>query len=117
MSAISFYEPSGEINAVLEGDDSVIELNKQMTQSLWIDGLWDGKLYYVVDGVATFRPACPAVLDGLILSDLPVPCVLDINGKQYNVDQPEVELDLAIGLFIIKVIAFPYLDGVFDVEN
>jgi hypothetical protein len=117
MSAISFYEPDGEINAVLEGDESVIELTKQMTASFWIEGFWDGKLYYVVDGTATLRPDCPAVLDGLTLTNLPVPCVLEINGTQYNANQTEVELDLVQGLFIIKIIAFPYLDGVFNVEN
>lgn len=117
MSAISFYEPNGKINAVLEGDESVIELTKQMTESLWVDGFWDGKLYYVVDGTATLRPDCPAVLDGLTLTDLPVPCVIDIDGTKYESDDDTVELDLAAGSHKITIIAFPYLDGVFNVEN
>lgn len=117
MSAISFYEPSGKIYAVLEGDDSVINLNKQMTQSAWIDGMWDSKVYYVVNGLATLRPACPAQLNGLVLSNLPVPCVLDINGTSYNVDQAEVTLDLPTFASVVRVIAFPYLDGVFNVNN
>jgi hypothetical protein len=53
----------------------------------------------------------------MVLTGLPVPCVLDINGTQYNADESEVELDLGAGSFQIKVIAFPYLDGVFNVEN
>lgn len=117
MPSISFYNDQGSFTGELSGDEIVINLNKELSEFEWIDGSWYGKPYYVLNGEATLRPACPAVLDGLILSDLPVPCVLDINGTQYNVDQPEVELDLATGLFIIKVIAFPYLDGVFDVEN
>jgi len=117
MSEITFYDPDGKINAVLRGDQSVIELNKQMTESLWVDGLWDSNTHYVVDGIATLRPDCPATLDGMVLTGLPVPCVLDINGTQYNADESEVELDLGAGSFQIKVIAFPYLDGVFNVEN
>lgn len=117
MSAISFYEPNGAISAVLQGDQIVIDANKAATTENWIDGAWDGKTHYVLNGVATLRPDCPAVIDGLILSDLPVPCVLDINGTKYDVDQSEVELDLGTGSFVIKVIAFPYLDGVFNVEN
>ncbi len=117
MNAISFYEPNGAISAVLQGDQIVIDANKVAATESWIDGLWDGKKYYVLNGVATLRPDCPAVIDGLILSNLPVPCVLDINGTKYDADESEVELDLGTGSFVIKVIAFPYLDGVFNVEN
>lgn len=117
MLSISFYNEIGEITGSLTGDESGIELNKQMSEVPWVEGDWFGKPVYVLNGVVTDRPVCPAVLNGLVLSDLPVPCVLDINGTKYNVDQSEVTLDLGTGSFTITVIAFPYLDGVFHVDN
>jgi hypothetical protein len=114
---ISFYNSRGEFTGTLGGDPGFVEVTKQMTESLWVDGNWDRRTHYVVDGAATLRPACPATIDGMVLTGLPVPCVLDINGINYDVEQSEVELDLGAGSFVIKVIAFPYLDGVFNVEN
>lgn len=114
---ISYYDEQGRITGDVTGDEAAIELTKQLTTLPWVDGDWLGKPVYVLNGVVTDRPVCPAVLNGLVLSNLPVPCVLDINGTQYNVDQSEVTLDLGTGHFVIKVIAFPYLDGVFNVDN
>ena len=117
MSAISYYEPNGAISAILQGDQIVIDANKAATTENWIDGAWDGKTHYVLNGVATLRPDCPAVIDGLTLTDLPVPCVIDIDGTKYESDDATVELDLTAGSHKITIIAFPYLDGVFNVEN
>jgi hypothetical protein len=117
MATITFYNEQGQFTGELFGDAVVIELNKTLTENAWVDGSWYGKPYYALDGEAVLRPDCPAVIDGMVLTDLPVPCVLDINGTRYDADESEVELDLGAGSFVIKVIAFPYLDGVFNVEN
>jgi len=117
MSAISFYESNGFISATLQGDEAVIALNKELDESPYVDGLWDGATHYVLDGEVLDRPVCPAVLTGLVLTDLPTPCVIDINGTKYDSDDATVELDLGASSHKITVIAFPYLDGVFNVEN
>jgi hypothetical protein len=117
MKAITFYESNGAITAVLQGDQIVIDANKAATTENWIDGLWDGKTHYVLDGTATLRPDCPALLDGSTLTYLPAPCVIDINGVHYDCNEDTAEIDLGLGAHQITVLAFPYLNGVFNVEN
>jgi hypothetical protein len=117
MSAISFHELNGKINAVLEGDDLVIELNKQATKELWIEGRWDSNIYYVYNGEACLRPPCPAALESNRIVNLPTPCVIDINGVHYDCNEDTAEIDLGLGAHQITVLAFPYLNGVFNVEN
>lgn len=114
---ISFYNERGEFTSTLTGDASVIELTKELTEDSWADGDWFGKPFYALNGEAVERPVCPSVLTGLVLSDLPVPSVIDINGTRYDSDESIVELDLGTGSFKITIIAWPYLDGVFNVEN
>ena len=114
---ISYYDESGKITGEVTGDTAAIELTKQMTTLPWVEGEWFGKPVYVLDGEVLDRPACPAVLTGSVLTDLPVPCVIDINGTKYDCDEESADLDLGAGSHTITVIAFPYLDGVFNVEN
>lgn len=115
--AISYYDEEGRITGEMTGDVAAVELTKELTTQAWVDGLWFGKPVYVLAGEVLDRPACPAVLTGMVLTDLPVPCVLDINGTKYDADEASVELDLGVGQFTIKVIAWPYMDGEFNVEN
>ena len=117
MAAITFYDEKGQFTGELFGDAIVIELNKTLTENAWVDGAWYGKPYYALDGEAAERAECPAVLTGLILTELPVPCVIEINGTKYDSDDATVELDLGTGEHKITIIAWPYLDGVFNVEN
>ena len=114
---ISYYDGQGKITGELSGDDAVIELTKQLTPLPWVDGAWLGKPVYVLAGEVLDRPACPAIFDDGALINLPVPCVIDINGTKYDCDEDSAELDLGAGSHKITVIAFPYLDGVFNVEN
>lgn len=118
MSAISFYETDGRIVSQLSGDEVVIDSTKENTKDLWIDGEWSGQTHYVLDGKATQRPINPATLDNLTLSNLPVPCKISINGTEYDIDESEVELDLPmVNEYLIRVIAFPYLDAEFTIET
>jgi len=114
---ISFYEPNGLITGFLSSDEQTIALNKSL-QSNWVDGQWDGKTHYVLEGEVTERPLNPATLDNLTLSNLPVPCKIVINGTQYDADEPEVELDLPMATtYKITVMSFPYLDAEFTIET
>ena len=114
---ISYYNERGEITGQLSGDAIVIELTKEMTTDAWVDGEWYGKPVYVLAGEVLDRPACPAIYEAGALINLPVPCTIDINGTRYECADDSAELDLAAGAHTITIIAWPYLDGVFNVEN
>jgi hypothetical protein len=115
--SLTFYRTDGAINHVLSGDQSVIDLNKS-TSSNWVEGAWDGETHYVLDGVATERPANPATLDGLTLNNLPVPCKIVINSTYYDCtdDTAELEFDYA-GTYKVIIEAFPYLNAEFEIET
>ena len=115
---ITFYLPNGKIDYFLTGEQSVIDTTIENSSGNYVQGIWDGETYYVENGQATPRPSNPATLDGLILSNLPVPCQIYINNTMYECDEATVELELTYsGKYKIRVVAFPYLDGEFEIEN
>jgi hypothetical protein len=72
---------------------------------------------YVDDGVVLPRPACPAVLTGNELSNVPVPALLTINGKPYNTTEADITLAFPKpGAYKVVVEAWPYLDGTFEIN-
>ncbi|MBB2918111.1 hypothetical protein [Cupriavidus alkaliphilus] len=77
----------------------------------------DGATHYVKEGALVERPVNTARLDGMTLRDLPVPCVIVIDGARYDCDEPLAELDLSgPGMYAVTVEAFPALDASFVVE-
>lgn len=69
---------------------------------------------YIKDFKVLKRPECPATLEVNILKNVPVPAIVNIDGTAYDTDVPEVTLDMPIGKFKIKVIAFPYIEKEFE---
>ncbi|MCD5326772.1 hypothetical protein ACFFU8_18095 [Chromobacterium piscinae] len=68
------------------------------------------------DGVIETRPPNPAWLDGMILRDLPAPCVLMLDGTLYDCDDAECELSFALpGRHHIQVEAWPMQSATFEV--
>lgn len=118
MNAITFYLPNGEIDSMLTGDSSVIEATIPTSELPYVEGAWDRLTHYVLDGEAVERPANPAVLTDLTLTNLPVPCKIVINGTEYESTESTVELDLPmINEYLITVVAFPCLDAEFEIET
>lgn len=118
MNAITFYLPNGEIDSVLTGDSSVIQATIPISELPWVEGAWDRLTHYVLDGEAVERPANPAVLTDLTLTNLPVPCKIVINGTEYDCNDSQIDLDLPmINEYLITVVAFPYLDAEFEIET
>ncbi len=116
--AISFYNERGEFTAVLTGDTPVLELTKELSTSLWIDGKWFGKPFYALNGVAVPRPENPASLSGFTLTSVPVPAKVHINQDVYETNESTVELSFGQpGTYKVKVESWPYLDKEFSVEN
>lgn len=83
-----------------------------------IAGWHDAATHYVSNGVATRRPANPARLDGMTLRDLPVPCVIVIDGARYDCADTTAELDFPVAkTYRIAVDAFPTQDATFEVTK
>jgi hypothetical protein len=118
MNAITFYETSGQIVAFASGDAVMIESTKANTTDLYIDGRWNGETHYVHNGEPILRPVNTASLTNNVLSNLPVPCKIQINNMIYDCEDSTAELELpAHTLYKIKVTAFPFLDAEFTIEN
>jgi hypothetical protein len=115
---ISFYNARGEFTSMLSGDEPVIELTKQMSTDDWVDGEWYGKPFYVLTGEVVPRPENPATVSGQTLENVPVPATVIVNGTSYETNESIVELGFSQpGTYAVKVVAWPYLDKEFQVEN
>lgn len=71
--------------------------------------------HYVLDGEVALRPANPAALAGMVLSGLPIPSTVTINGITYGVDDGTLEMSFPrAGSYSITVTSpFPFLDASF----
>lgn len=118
MKIISFYDAAGKIISTLTGTDESIELNITESEYDYVEGDWYGKPVYVLNGVVTDKPANPATLNGMTLQNVPVPAKVKIGQEYYDTDEATVELSFPFaGTYNVTVIAFPYLDKEFQVEN
>ena len=86
------------------------------------DGRIDRDYVDLSSGVPTVarRTPCPAVLDGLTLSSLPVPCRIEISNpgglepSVYPWSAPALALDFEhTGTWTVRVLCEPHLPGVF----
>jgi hypothetical protein len=76
----------------------------------YVNGMFDSRHYYVVDGQPTERPSSPVSRAGLTLQGVPNGATLWINGDSYAADG-NVELELPMpGTYRLRVECFPYLD-------
>lgn len=115
---ISFFDERGRVTSNLTTDPAGIQANKDHFPGRWVEGDWLNKDVYVKDGRVTPRPANPAKLDGLTLTDLPSPGTLHIDGAAYPYEDSTVELEFDHpGTYKVRVESWPYLDKEFTVEN
>lgn len=69
------------------------------------------------------RTACPAALDGLTLTGLPVPCSVEITApgsapSLYAWDEPALTLSFDHpGRYTVRVLSVPHRPGVFEVQH
>ncbi|MEY2680633.1 MAG: hypothetical protein RL661_864 [Pseudomonadota bacterium] len=79
-----------------------------------IEGEYDNRTHYILNGQPTERPASPVTIDGRTLSDVPPGSTLWIDGESYEAEG-DVELDFAMpGTYKLRVVCFPYLDWEYD---
>jgi hypothetical protein len=115
---ISFYNFRGEFTSTLGGDPGFVETTKQLSTDSWVEGDWNTKLFYVLDGMAVPRPENPTTISNEALENVPVPATVIINGVSYETNESRVELGFSQpGTYDVKVVAWPYLDKEFSVEN
>lgn len=114
MAQLSHYDAQGRITAILTVPESMIDL--QMDDVVY--GKANAATEYVLDRTITPRPPCPAVLAGSTLSGMPVPSTLFINDKPFAITEDSATLTFANpGVYRLRLVCWPYLDGIFDVEQ
>lgn len=111
------WAPGGRI--VQTGSTSPVTLDAQIAAGEPVlRGTADPATQWVNGGrIADKTDACPAVLDGLTLKNLPKPSMLVIEGELYEVADGVAELAFDYpGTYEVRVISGPFLDRVFKVE-
>lgn len=118
MNSITFYNRlNGKIIGQLTATDSSLQITKESPFHAWVDGLWFAETHYIPNGEVTLRPENPAILAGLELSDLHVPCEIKINNQSYLCTESTATLAFTHpSAYKVTVIAWPYLDKEFSID-
>lgn len=103
------YDPaSGRVKWLVATDTTPWQLADGVSAVL---GSWDGADYYVVNGQAVERPTQSTTLTGTIISNMPIPATLLVDGARIEVDDGKAELELLLsGAYKLRVEAWPYKD-------
>lgn len=119
MMSITCYEAAtGKILCTVSGDDAAIEATKIHGAHPWVSGDWSANTHYVNSGVTVERPSSPAILTGMVLSQLPNPSTVIINGISYTVTEGTAELEFDYpGTYKVLVESWPHLNKEFIIEN
>lgn len=112
---ITYHTEEGEITGSLTASPNTIEPNKV---GLWVYGSGDMESQYIKDGQITERPIQQTKLNGLTLTDLPVPCTVHINDTPYECDSETAELEFdQPTTYEIRVESWPYKEWETTYEN
>ncbi len=77
----------------------------------YVDGKWDTRTHYILNGQPTERPASSVTLSGLTLQGVPAGSTLFINGERYENVEGNVELEFPLaGVYMLRVECWPYKD-------
>jgi hypothetical protein len=88
----------GDVNLFLPGMDAVVE------------GEYDNREFYILNGQPTERPTSPVTLSDLTLQGVPAGSTLTINGESYSAEG-NVELEFPLpGTYRLRVECWPYKD-------
>lgn len=116
MQYKTFYDNEGRIVSSIRGDLSIMDLS-QWNEFASIDEFAEDKSSYVLNGVITERPQNPAVLNGNIISGIPVPGSLWIDGVKYEITEDTVEISMSSTTRPVLLECFPYLPITFEVST
>lgn len=109
------YDNSGRIVGNYNLAPELYELNKD--KQLMV-GKANPDTHYIKKGQITDRPIQQTKLNGLTLTNLPVPCTIFINGTPYECESDTAELEFdQPTIYTIRVEAWPYQDFEVTYEN
>ena len=116
---VTFYDSTGKIIGSMNSDPVTIGHTKdKLPDQKFIEGDFfaHAETKYVLDGAITDRPANPAILTGLALTALPVPCAIQINAAFYPCTEDHATLSFGLpGTYKVTVKAWPMLDKEFSI--
>lgn len=71
---------------------------------------------YYSRGAIKMREVMPASISGSVITGIPIPSVIEIEGMRYDYDTDVVELEFTYpGVYFVKVSSWPYIDRYFKV--
>jgi len=83
-----------------------------------VAGEADPSKHYVLAGAITDRPANTAILEGMTLMELPIPCTITVEGVEHACADLTADLSFSHpGTYTVTVKAFPMLDATFQVTQ
>lgn len=111
-----YVENTGEIVSNSSMSDEMMKLNPQYKYIRNGAGYYGS--HYVVNGTVKERPTQNTMLTGNILTNLPTPCVITINGTRYECNDTKAELEFnQPTTYVVCVEAWPYKDLKVTYEN
>lgn len=114
MTQFAKFDSQGRILFTGDVPEAMLELQGDMIY----EGAADPATQYIVKRQLRDRPPSPARRVGAELVDLPVPCDILINGVRYPCGDATATLSFDYpGRYVIKVVAFPYLDAQFELST
>ena len=113
MNWTEYNSTTGQIGGVHSGyqdAESVLSQIFMTGMDAVVEGEYDNRTNYILNGRPTERPASPVTRTDLTLFDVPNGATLWINGVSYAAEG-EVELEFPLpGSYSLRVECFPYLD-------
>jgi hypothetical protein len=84
----------------------------------FVVGFGSAETHYVKGDEVLERPASTAVLDGMTLKSLPVPCTITLEGVEHDCTDDTCELSFSHpGTYTVTVSAWPMFDAIFEVTQ
>lgn len=116
-SFVIYKASSGEIiKSVMCPDDIVdYQYNPSSEACIELEPI-DDSLFYILSGNVERRPDFNESINGTLISGLPIPTLVSVNGFDYQVDDGEVDLNFSLpGRYIVKLSSFPYVEKIIEV--
>ena len=114
MNYTEYKSNSGLIGGIHRGYSSVDEVLPNIFahgMDSVVEGEYDNRQWYILNGQPTERPASPVTLSNLTLQGVPAGSTLLINGEGYEGVEGNVELEFPLpGVYSLRVECFPYKD-------
>lgn len=114
----ALFNSQGVFQQTISGDPAYVLLPTAAEAGLELHIGDYGPEHRVVDGEVSLRPASPATLDGLTLTNLPAPCTIRINSEEYGCAESTATLSFdQPGTYLVTIEAWPYLDKEFSIDH